>query len=61
MRSILNFFFSKYIYLRGEFQGVVRLTLVSRWKRLDEEARKPFVDEADRLRSLHQQEYPDYK
>lgn len=35
--------------------------LGKRWKRLDEEARKPFVDEADRLRSLHQQEYPDYK
>merc|ERR1712203_764751 len=27
----------------------------------DEETRKPFVDEADRLRNLHQQEYPDYK
>ena len=32
-----------------------------RWKKLDEETRKPFVDEADRLRNLHQQEYPDYK
>jgi len=35
--------------------------LGKRWKTLDEETRKPFVDEADRLRNLHQQEYPDYK
>jgi len=35
--------------------------LGKRWKKLDEETRKPFVDEADRLRNLHQQEYPDYK
>lgn len=35
--------------------------LGKRWKTLDEETRKPFVEEADRLRSLHQQEYPDYK
>ena len=32
-----------------------------RWKALDDEARKPFVEEADRLRQLHQKEYPDYK
>jgi hypothetical protein len=35
--------------------------LGARWKILDKEARKPFVDEAERLRLLHLQEYPDYK
>jgi len=35
--------------------------LGKRWKSLDDETRKPFVDEADRLRQLHMQEYPDYK
>jgi transcription factor SOX4 (SOX group C) len=35
--------------------------LGARWKMLDKEARKPFVDEAERLRLLHLQEYPDYK
>jgi transcription factor SOX4/11/12 (SOX group C) len=35
--------------------------LGKRWKALDDEARKPFVEEADRLRQLHQKEYPDYK
>jgi len=35
--------------------------LGKRWKALDEEKRKPFVEEAERLRQLHQQEYPDYK
>eukprot|EP00094_Tigriopus_californicus_P009888 TCALIF_09534-PB protein Name:"Similar to Sox14 Putative transcription factor SOX-14 (Drosophila melanogaster)" AED:0.19 eAED:0.19 QI:0/0/0.5/1/0/0.5/2/40/349 len=32
-----------------------------RWKLLTAEARQPFIDEADRLRLLHQKEYPDYK
>ncbi|CAI9742995.1 Hypothetical predicted protein [Octopus vulgaris] len=31
------------------------------WKLLNEHDRKPFVDEAERLRVLHLQEYPDYK
>jgi len=35
--------------------------LGKRWKSLDEETRKPFIEEAERLRQLHQQEYPDYK
>jgi len=35
--------------------------LGKRWKGLDEETRKPFIEEAERLRQLHQQEYPDYK
>lgn len=35
--------------------------LGKRWKSLDDETRKPFVDEADRLRQMHMQEYPDYK
>jgi len=35
--------------------------LGKRWKALDEEKRKPFIEEAERLRQLHQQEYPDYK
>ncbi len=32
-----------------------------RWKLLTEEARQPYHEEADRLRVLHQKEYPDYK
>jgi len=32
-----------------------------RWKLLDDEARQPYIDEAERLRLLHQKEYPDYK
>lgn len=31
------------------------------WRQLNEEQRKPFIGEADRLRQLHQKEYPDYK
>ena len=34
---------------------ITHKTYISRWKALDDEARKPFVDEADRLRQLHQQ------
>jgi len=32
-----------------------------RWKLLPEQARQPYIDEAERLRILHQKEYPDYK
>ena len=32
-----------------------------RWKLLPEEARHPYVAEAERLRILHQKEFPDYK
>ena len=32
-----------------------------RWKLLPDEARHPYIEEAERLRILHQKEYPDYK
>lgn len=35
--------------------------LGKRWKMLSEEQRKPYRDEAQRLKELHLKEYPDYK
>lgn len=35
--------------------------LGKRWKTLSDEERQPFIDEAEKLRLLHMQEYPDYK
>lgn len=35
--------------------------LGKKWKLLSEEARQPFRDEAERLRQLHQKQYPNYK
>ncbi len=35
--------------------------LGARWKRLTEDERRPFIDEAERLKLLHLREYPDYK
>lgn len=35
--------------------------LGKKWRELTEEERQPFIDEAERLRQLHQKEYPDYK
>ncbi|WKX88648.1 hypothetical protein Q1695_008351 [Nippostrongylus brasiliensis] len=35
--------------------------LGSRWRQLTEEEKSPFVAEAERLRLMHMQEYPDYK
>lgn len=39
----------------------VSKALGKRWKELDNEAKEPYVQEAERLRLLHMQEYPDYK
>jgi transcription factor SOX4/11/12 (SOX group C) len=36
-------------------------SLGKRWKQLSESDREPFIQEAERLRLLHMQEYPDYK
>lgn len=35
--------------------------LGKRWKLLSDPERQPFIEEAERLRLLHMQEYPDYK
>jgi len=35
--------------------------LGKRWKMLNDTERQPFIEEAERLRLLHMQEYPDYK
>ena len=35
--------------------------LGKRWKTLSDKDRQPFVEEAERLRILHMQQYPDYK
>ena len=35
--------------------------LGKRWKLLNENDRQPYIEEAERLRLLHMQEYPDYK
>lgn len=35
--------------------------LGARWRALSDSERKPFIEEAERLRIMHQKEYPDYK
>lgn len=35
--------------------------LGKRWKTLADDERQPFIEEAERLRILHMQQYPDYK
>jgi hypothetical protein len=41
--------------------AVISKSLGARWKALSEIDKQPFIDEAERLRKLHSQEYPDYK
>ncbi|KAI4503930.1 hypothetical protein M0802_001333 [Mischocyttarus mexicanus] len=35
--------------------------LGAEWKLLSEDAKRPFIDQAKRLRAQHMKEYPDYK
>uniref|UniRef100_A0A182M941 HMG box domain-containing protein n=1 Tax=Anopheles culicifacies TaxID=139723 RepID=A0A182M941_9DIPT len=41
--------------------AVISKNLGQRWKQLSQDERQPFIDEAERLRLLHSQEYPNYK
>lgn len=41
--------------------AVISKSLGVRWKALSEDEKQPYIDEAERLRKLHSQEYPDYK
>lgn len=41
--------------------AVISKSLGVRWKALTEDEKQPYIDEAERLRRLHSQEYPDYK
>lgn len=41
--------------------AVISKSLGARWKQLTDEQKQPYIDEAERLRKLHSQEYPDYK
>lgn len=41
--------------------AVISKSLGARWKALSDVEKQPFIDEAERLRKLHQQEYPAYK
>lgn len=41
--------------------AVISKSLGVRWKALSEAEKQPYIDEAERLRRLHSQEYPDYK
>jgi len=41
--------------------AVISKSLGVRWKSLTDEQKQPYIEEAERLRKLHLQEYPDYK
>lgn len=41
--------------------AVISKSLGARWKALQDCEKQPYLDEAERLRKLHSQEYPDYK
>ncbi|CAF3679382.1 unnamed protein product [Adineta steineri] len=41
--------------------SLISTCLGAEWKRLNEEDKRPFIDEAKRLRAIHMKEHPDYK
>lgn len=41
--------------------GSSRVIAGAEWKGLGEDEKRPYIDEAKRLRAAHMQEYPDYK
>lgn len=49
-----SYIFLTFIFLYLFFSG-------AEWKLLTEDEKRPFIDEAKRLRAMHMKEHPDYK
>jgi len=48
-------------YIPDMHNAEISKQLGKRWKMLTDDQRKPYIQEAERLRQLHLKEYPDYK
>ncbi|CAL4131874.1 unnamed protein product [Meganyctiphanes norvegica] len=48
-------------YIPDMHNAEISKQLGKRWKMLSEEQKRPYIQEAERLRLLHLKEYPDYK
>lgn len=45
----------------GVYVWLLLLCTGAEWKLLTEDEKRPFIDEAKRLRAMHMKEHPDYK
>ncbi|CRL06352.1 CLUMA_CG018967, isoform A [Clunio marinus] len=54
-----NLFIDEKLHLRSP--GAILLVERAEWKLLTEDEKRPFIDEAKRLRAMHMKEHPDYK
>lgn len=60
LHEILNFFFLAFFLISSLFHNF-SFDFSLNYRLLNEEEKRPFVDEAERLRVQHKKDYPDYK
>lgn len=61
IKGIFSFVYKRRFYNRTVLLFIEKKKIGAEWKLLTEDEKRPFIDEAKRLRAQHMKEHPDYK